>query len=108
MASNLSAPNNTEPCSASCLHLFEDLKKSIAQVSQKADLLFARVEELSSRLDIDSSPSEPSTLDFSENRAEPTHENALNPMTPVSASAVAEDEVIYSLVNGEINEYVIA
>ncbi|KAE9556248.1 hypothetical protein FO519_000587 [Halicephalobus sp. NKZ332] len=50
MASNSPSPNsiNGSPCS-SCIHLHEDLKKSVAQVAQKLDLLYARVEELSAR-----------------------------------------------------------
>ena len=113
MASSSPSPNSingSPPCS-SCLHLHEDLKKSVAQVAQKLDLLFARVEELSSRSEFASSPAKKlCTVDINGMRAgttSPLTENGFipNALRPSSATEDEGTELIFSKENGEINGY---
>lgn len=123
MASNSPSPNSINggsPCS-SCIHLHEDLKKSVAQVAQKLDLLFARVEELSSRTDFASSSSPAAkklcTADLNGSirpeTTSPIIENGFTSHNTAAAtpraSSATEDEstdLIFSKENGEINGYV--
>jgi transcription elongation factor Elf1 len=122
MASNSPSPNSINgsgsPCS-SCIHLHEDLKKSVAQVAQKLDLLFARVEELSSRTEsssiiASSSPPAAKKICIANTngiRAGTTSPIIENGFTSSSTSnhttaATTEDEgtdLIFSKENGEIN-----
>uniref|UniRef100_A0AC34GTE4 GATA-type domain-containing protein n=1 Tax=Panagrolaimus sp. ES5 TaxID=591445 RepID=A0AC34GTE4_9BILA len=120
MASNSPSPNSINggsPCS-SCIHLHEDLKKSVAQVAQKLDLLFARVEELSSRTDFASSSSPAAkklcTADLNGSirpeTTSPIIENGFTSHNTAAAtpraSSATEDEstdLIFSKENGEIN-----
>jgi transcription elongation factor Elf1 len=115
-ASNSPSPNSINggsPCS-SCIHLHEDLKKSVAQVAQKLDLLFARVEELSSRQEFSTSSSPSAkklcTTDLNgiirAGTTSPITENGFSHTAAARPSSATEDEgtdLIFSKENGEIN-----
>ena len=91
MASNSPSPNsiNGSPCS-SCIHLHEDLKKSVAQVAQKLDLLYARVEELSARSEF-ASPCKKIKPERASTTSPITTENGFSPSLVRPSSTEADE-----------------
>lgn len=93
MASNSPSPNsiNGSACS-SCIHLHEDLKKSVAQVAKKLDLLYARVEELSAKSEIPSlSNKKMSCVIKTERSATRSPENGCSPNMGRPSSTEVDD-----------------
>uniref|UniRef100_A0A7E4V245 GATA-type domain-containing protein n=1 Tax=Panagrellus redivivus TaxID=6233 RepID=A0A7E4V245_PANRE len=111
MVMTTSAPspvNGTTPC-PTCVSFHEDLKKSVAQVEKKLDLLCARVEMLSSRNDeVSPTPSKKQCLStVNGTRASTTSPVALNGFSHTvnrpSSATTEEDAPSSPSINDELN-----